>query len=160
MSPQTVSFTPTPTLVAGASGNAVTVGGIPITGTSAPMAIQSGALAGYAQLRDTSRPEYQAQLDQIAGGLVSAFAETDQSATPTQPALPGLFTFAGATGVPADTAVTGLAAEIEVNPNVDPSQGGDITSCATAGSPIPAIPNTRTTRPAIRELHAGEFSRW
>ena len=138
--PQTVSFTPTPTLVAGASGNAVTVGGIPITGTSAPMAIQSGALAGYAQLRDVVAPEYQSQLDQIAGGVVSAFAETDQSATPTQPALPGLFTFAGATGVPADTAVTGLAAEIEVNPNVDPSQGGDIDLLRDGGISDPGNP--------------------
>ncbi len=44
-----------------------------------PMPIQSGALAGYAALRDTLAPQYQAQLDQIAGGLINAFAESDQS---------------------------------------------------------------------------------
>ena len=104
------------------------------------MAIQSGALAGYAQLRDTIAPEYQSQLDQIAGGVVSAFAETDQSATPTQPALPGLFTFPGATGVPADTDVTGLAAEIEVNPNADPSQGGNIDLLRDGGISDPGNP--------------------
>ena len=123
--PQTLSFTPSPTLTAGISGNPVTVDGIPITGASAPMAVQSGALAGLSQLRDTIAPEYQAQLDQISGGLISAFAETDQTGG-TAPALPGLFTFPGATGVPSTTQMTGLSSQIEVNPNVDPSQGGNI----------------------------------
>src|ERR1700677_3348915 len=109
--PQTLSFTPSPTLTAGISGNPVTVDGIPITGASAPIAIQSGALAGLAQLRDTIAPEYQAQLDQISGGLVNAFAETDQTGGPA-PALPGLFTFPGATGVPSTTQVTGLSGQI------------------------------------------------
>ena len=145
--PQTVAFTASPTLVAGASGNAVTVDGIPITGPNAPMAIQSGAVAGYAQLRDQIAPQYQSQLDQIAGGLVSAFAETDQSANPTQPAEPGLFTFAGATGVPSDTDVTGLASQIEVNPNVDPSQGGSLSLLRDGGisNPGSAIYTYNTT---------------
>jgi len=135
--PQTVAFTPSATLVAGMSGNAVTVDGIPITGPNAPMAIQSGALAGYAQLRDQIAPQYQSQLDQIAGGLVSAFAETDQSANPTQPPEPGLFTFVGATGVPAATDVTGLASQIEVNPNVDPAQGGNLNLLRDGGISSP-----------------------
>jgi len=130
--PQTLSFTPSPTLTAGVSGNPVTVDGIPITGASAPMAVQSGALAGLAQLRDTIAPEYQAQLDQISGGLVNAFAETDQTGG-TAPALPGLFTFPGATGVPSTTQVTGLSSQIEVNPNVDPSQGGDVDLLQNGG---------------------------
>ncbi len=88
--PRTVSFTPTPTLIDGLSGGAVTVDGVPITGANSPMPIQSGALAGYATLRDTIAPEYQAQLNQIAGGLINAFAESDQSASPTLPSLPGL----------------------------------------------------------------------
>src|SRR5271167_3970156 len=134
--PQTLSFTPSPTLTAGINGNPVTVDGIPITGASAPMAIQSGALAGLAQLRDTIAPEYQAQLDQISGGLVNAFAETDQSATPTAPPLPGLFTFAGATGVPTPTQVTGLSSQIEVNPNVDPNQGGNLNLLRDGGISI------------------------
>jgi flagellar hook-associated protein 1 len=131
--PRTVSFTPTPTLVDGASGNAVTVDGVPITGANSPMPIQSGALAGYAALRDTIAPEYQAQLDQIAGGLINAFAESDQSATPTQPSLPGLFTTPGATSLPSMSATTGLAAAIEVNPNADPSQGGNPTLVRDGG---------------------------
>lgn len=129
-----LSFTPTATLVAGASGNQVTVDGVPITGASSPMAIQSGALAGLADLRDTVAPEYQAQLDQIAGGLVNAFAESDQSTTTTGlPSLPGLFTYAGATSLPATTDMTGLAASIEVNPAVDPSQGGDVSLLQNGG---------------------------
>ena len=108
----------------------MTVDGVPITGASSPMAIQSGALAGLANLRDTVAPEYQAQLDQIAGGLVNAFAESDQSAKPGLPSLPGLFTYSGATGLPTTTAMTGLAASIEVNPAVDPSQGGDVIFAA------------------------------
>jgi flagellar hook-associated protein 1 FlgK len=123
--PRTLTFTPSPTLTAGASGNSVMVDGIPITGAAAPMAVQSGALAGLTQLRDTIAPEYQAQLDQISGGLVNAFAETDQTGG-TAPALPGLFTFPGATGITTNTQVTGLSSQIEVNPNVDPNQGGSV----------------------------------
>ncbi len=123
--PRTVSFTPTATLTDGASGNAVMVDGVPITGSSSPMAIQSGALAGLANLRDVVAPQNGAQLDQIANGLISAFAESDQKGG-TAPTLPGLFTFPGATGVPANSATTGLASEIEVNANVDPSQGGNV----------------------------------
>jgi flagellar hook-associated protein 1 FlgK len=123
--PRTLSFTPSATLTAGASGNSVMVDGIPITGGSAPMAVHSGALAGLTQLRDVVAPEYQAQLDQISGGLISAFAETDQTGGGAT-TLPGLFTFSGATGVPPLSQVTGLSGQIEVNPNVEPSQGGDI----------------------------------
>jgi flagellar hook-associated protein 1 len=138
--PRTVSFTPTPTLVDGGNGNAVTVDGVPITGANSPMPIQSGALAGYAALRDTLAPEYEAQLDQIAGGLINAFAESDQSATPTQPSLPGLFTTPGATSLPSITATTGLADAIEVNPNADPSQGGDSTLIRDGGISDPGNP--------------------
>jgi flagellar hook-associated protein 1 FlgK len=129
---QTVSFTPMTTYAAGTTGNAVTVDGVPITGSSSPMPIQSGALAGLANLRDTVAPQYQAQLDQIAGGLVDAFGESDQSGSGLA-SLPGLFTYSGATGLPATTAMTGLAAAIEVNPAVDPSQNGDVSLLQNGG---------------------------
>ena len=138
--PRAVAFTPTQTLAAGASGAAVTVDGVPVTGAGAPMAIHSGALAGLTSLRDVIAPKYQAQLDQIAGGLVDAFAETDQSATPTLPALPGLFTFPGATGLPASGAMTGLAATIQVNANVDPSKGGNVNLLRDGGISSPGNP--------------------
>jgi flagellar hook-associated protein 1 len=162
--PRIVSFTPTPTLVDRASGAPVAIQGVPITGVSSPMPIQSGALAGYAALRDTVAPEYQAQLDQIAGGLIHAFAESDQSATPTLPSLPGLFTTAGSTSLPSMSATTGLAAAIEVNPNVDPSQGGNPNLLRDGGIPDPGNP-AYTYNPAgsasftgrIQEL-AGQIS--
>ena len=59
-----------------------------MTGANAIMPIQSGALSGLANLRDTVAPQYQSQLDSIAGGLVNAFAETSTTAA----SLPGLFT--------------------------------------------------------------------
>jgi flagellar hook-associated protein 1 FlgK len=138
--PRTVSFTPTPTLVDGADGGAVTVGGVPVTGANSPMPIQSGALAGYAAVRDTLAPEYQAQLDQIAGGLINAFGESDQSANPTAPSLPGLFTTPGETSLPSMAATTGLAAAIEINPNVDPSQGGNPNLLRDGGISDPGNP--------------------
>ncbi len=131
--PRALSFTPSSTLAAGVSGSPVTVDGVPITGPSAPMAIQSGALAGLATLRDNIAPQYQAQLDQIAGGLIQTFSESDQSATPTQPSVPGLFTFPGATGLPSLGSASGLAAEIEVNPNVDPAQGDNVNLIRDGG---------------------------
>jgi flagellar hook-associated protein 1 len=138
--PRAVSFTPTPTLVDGAAGAAVTVDGVAITGPNSPMPIQSGALAGYAELRDMLAPQYEAQLDQIAGGLINAFAESDQSAAPTLPSLPGLFTTSGATTLPSMTAATGLAGAIGVNPNVDPSQGGNVNLIRDGGISAPGNP--------------------
>jgi len=139
-SPRLLSFTPTPNLTVGATGSAVTVDGVPITGAYAPMAIKSGALAGLVQLRDTIAPQYQAQLDQIAGGLIQTFSESDQSATPTQPNLPGLFTFPGATGVPLLADVTGLSSVIKVNPNVEPTQGGNLNLLRDGGISDPGSP--------------------
>lgn len=124
--PSQVTFTPSGTLGPNQSGNAVLVNGTPITGPSSNMPIQSGAIAGLAQLRDTIAPQYQAQLDQIAGNLMTAFQESDQSTTATGlPSLPGLFTTSGATSVPSSANWTGLANDIAINASVDPSQGGD-----------------------------------
>jgi flagellar hook-associated protein 1 FlgK len=138
--PRAVSFTPTPTLVDGMSGAPVTADGVPITGANSPMPIQSGALAGYAALRDTLAPQYEAQLDQIAGGLINALAESDQSSPPTLPSLPGLFTTPGASSLPSMSAATGLAAAIEVNPTVDPSQGGNVDLLRDGGISDPGNP--------------------
>jgi len=129
---RTVSFTATATYTDGSTGNAVMVDGVPITGSSSPMAIQSGALAGLANLRDVVAPQYGAQLDQIAGGVISAFAETDQTGG-TGTTLPGLFTFSGATGVPSSSDTTGLASGIEVSASVDPSQGGSVNLLRDGG---------------------------
>ena len=68
----------------------------------------------------------QAQLDEMARGLVTLFAESDQvgGGAPTRP---GLFTYSGAPAMPAaGVVVPGLAASISVSASVDPAQGGDV----------------------------------
>lgn len=122
---RSVTFQPTGTYAAGTTGNAVYVDGVAVTGSSAPMPIQSGALAGLANLRDNITVTYQAQLDQTAQGLVTAFAETNPS--PPGNVLAGLFTNGGSTTVPSSAADTGLAGTIAVNAAVDPTQGGTPT---------------------------------
>ena len=120
-SPRTVSFTPTTTYTSGTVGQAVSVDGIPVTGTSAVMPISGGALAGLANLRDQASVSYG---NQLASGVVSSFSESATSAS-GDPTLAGLFTNAGSSTLP--TSATGLAASITVNTRVDPSAGGDVT---------------------------------
>lgn len=121
-----VSFTPTTVYAAGTTGGAVTVDGVPVTGANAIMPISSGAIAGYAQLRDKTLPAYQDQLDQIATKLVGMFAETDQTGG-GNPALPGLFTSSILGGTVPTSTVAGLAANLTVAASVDPAQGGTAT---------------------------------
>ena len=113
-SPMQVTFQQTPAFTASTQGQAVYVDGVPVTGQDSPFKAQSGALAGLVTVRDSLAVTYQAQLDQIASGLITAFQETDQSATPTLPARQGLFTDGG-TSVPSTSTLTpGLAASIKV----------------------------------------------
>ena len=119
-------------LAAGTAGAAVSVDGVAVTGAGAPMPIRAGALAALATLRDAIAPRYQSQLDEIARGLIGAFAEADQSATPTLPDRPGLFTWTGAPGVPTGP-VVGLAGMIAVAASVDPDSGGDVTRLRDGG---------------------------
>ncbi len=124
--PYQLTFSPSGTLGPNQTGAQVLVNGAPITGASSNMPIQSGAIAGLVQLRDDVAPQYQSQLDQIAGNLISAFQETDQSTTNTGlPPLPGLFTAAGLTSVPTSANYAGLANSISIAASVDPSQGGN-----------------------------------
>lgn len=123
--PRQMSFQQTSIYDAGTVGHVVYADGVPITGDGSPMPVTTGRVAALADVRDKIAPAYQSQLDEIARGLIEAFAETDQ-APPAGAALPGLFTFAGATGVPAPGAlVTGLAGGIAIAASVDPEQGGD-----------------------------------
>lgn len=136
-----VAFERTTSLAAGTAGNAVMIDGVPVTGDAATMAIGSGRLMGLAQVRDDMAVTYQRQLDETARGLIETFAERDQSAVPTLPDQPGLFTFAGATGVPlAGTAVDGLAGAIAINATADPARGGDASRLRDGGISNPASP--------------------
>ncbi len=124
--PYQLTFQPSGTLGAAAAGNQVLINGVPITGAPSNTPIQSGEIAGLVNLRDKVAPQYQSQLDQIAGNLITAFQETDQSTTTLGlPPQPGLFTASGLTGVPASSNFTGLANSIAINATVDPAQGGN-----------------------------------
>lgn len=132
VAPFNLTFTPTGNLGANGVGGQVMVNGAPITGASSNMPIQSGAIAGLVQLRDTIAPQYQAQLDQIAGNLITAFQETNQ-VNSAQAARPGLFTTPGATSVPGAANWTGIAGSIMINASVDQTQGGDPTLLRDGG---------------------------
>jgi flagellar hook-associated protein 1 FlgK len=123
--PRTVSFQPIATYDATATGNAVYVDGVQVTGASATMAIQSGKLQGLTQLRDVVATQFQSQLDETARGLIVAFAENDQTGAGGA-SSPGLFTYSGATTIPDSSLVAGLAGRIMVNANADPTRGGNL----------------------------------
>lgn len=132
--PRQVTFAPTANLGPNSVGNPIYADGVPIAGTPHTMSISSGNLAGLVEVRDNIALTYQGQLDEIARGLIEATAETDQSATPTLPAAAGLFTYGGGPAIPTSgTLVAGIAGSIKVNPNVDPSQGGDATLIRDGG---------------------------
>lgn len=131
--PRKLTFQQTATLSPGVDGAAVYVDGVQVTGSGAPLALRSGSILGLTQLRDDIMPQFQNQLDEVARGLVVAFAESDQSGG-GGPDLPGLFTYAGATQAPPPTLIHGLAGQIVVNPTVDPAQGGDATLLRDGGA--------------------------
>jgi len=135
-----VSFDPTIIYDATTVGGSVFVDGVAVAGPDAVMPVNSGRLHGLAQLRDDVAVTYQNQLDEVARGLIEAFAESDQTAV--NPDQAGLFTWSGAPAVPATgTLVTGLASEIEVNANADPDQGGDLDRLRDGGISDPLDPD-------------------
>lgn len=139
--PRKVTFQQSSNLPAGSAGNPVYADGVPIAGTPHVMSISSGKLAGLVDVRDNVALTYQSQLDETARGLIETFAETDQSATPTLPPAAGLFTYAGGPAIPASgTVIHGLAGTIKVNPNVDPSQGGNPERIRDGGISNPSNP--------------------
>jgi flagellar hook-associated protein 1 FlgK len=130
--PRSVSFESSSTLAPGAAGNPITIDGVPVTGDGATMPIRSGNLAGLATLRDEVAPSYQAQLDELARGLVEAFAESDQSGGGGTDRA-GLFTWSGGPGLPAAALSPGIAGSITVNAAVDPSKGGSLDRLRDGG---------------------------
>lgn len=135
-----VSFDHTVVYDATTVGNAVYVDGVPVAGPGSMMPINSGRLHGLAELRDDVAVTYQNQLDEVARGLIEAFAESDQVGT--GPDQAGLFTWPGAPAVPAtSTLQVGLASQIVVNPNADPDQGGNLDLIRDGGISDPLDPD-------------------
>ncbi|KMO11150.1 flagellar hook-associated protein FlgK [Methylobacterium platani] len=131
---RTVAFTPTGAFSAGTQGAAVTVDGVPVTGSGSPMRLSSGRLSGLATLRDETAVAYENQLDAIAGALVDTFQEAD-TRSPADPAYAGpkagLFTAGASATLPGW--VTGLAGRIALNAAVDPQAGGVVASLRDGG---------------------------
>lgn len=125
-SARTVTFDRTLFLSTSDTGLPVYVDGVPITGQGMGMQIASGRLTGLAQVRDDLTATFQSQLDEVARGLITLFAESDQSAVPALPDAPGLFTWSGAPTIPAGgTIEVGLAGLILINPAADRRVGGN-----------------------------------
>jgi flagellar hook-associated protein 1 FlgK len=131
--PRSVTFEAQPIYTAGTVGNAVYIDGIPLAGGSGGNTDASGKIAGLLQLRDDVAGTMQNQLDEIARGLISAFAETDS--TGTLPDQAGLFTWPGGPAIPtAGTLVGGLAGSITLNAAFDSDVGGDPTLLRDGGA--------------------------
>lgn len=128
--PRAVTFTASAGYSAGVAGNAVFIDGIPL----AAERDASGKLAGMVQLRDSVASTLQSQLDEIARGVIEAFAETDPTGG-ALPKAPGLFTWPGAPAMPAvGTLLDGLAGTIRVNAAMDPSLGGNANLLRDGGA--------------------------
>mgnify|MGYP001165981086 CR=1 FL=1 len=122
--PREVTFTPIAGYSPGMDGNTIYVDGVPLSAGVGGNTTASGTLAAMVQLRDDMAGNMQAQLDEVARGLITAFAETDPNGV--QPDAAGLFTWSGAPAIPAaGTLIDGLARDISINPAFDSAQGGD-----------------------------------
>ena len=120
-------------------GGALRIDGIPFVGAQGEKL--GGELGGALQVRDVIAASFGRQLDEVARGLVEAFAESDQSAVPTAPVLAGLFTYSGGPAVPTSgVVVEGMARSLKVNPNVDPSLGGNLGLLRDGGISAPGDP--------------------
>jgi len=119
-----IGFTPSANLQAGASGGRILIDNVPVTGAGAVMKLDSGRIGGLIELRDGAAAQWEVQLDEMARGLISAFAEHDQ--TGAGPDAPGLFSWSGAPGLPAaGTHHPGLARDLHINALADPQAGGN-----------------------------------
>lgn len=105
-------------LAPGAAGPALTIDGVDVTSATSPMKVKNGTIAALTQARDVVAINAQGQLDELSRNLINVFAEADRTASPTQPTLPGLFTYSGAPAMPGNSYVAGLAGDIQVAASV------------------------------------------
>lgn len=120
--PRAVTFQPLAGYSAGVTGNKILIDGVPLQPGVGANTNAGGKLAGMIQLRDSVTTTMQAQLDEMARGLITAFSET----APALADQAGLFTWSGGPAVPpAGVLVNGLARSIKINPAVDPQIGGN-----------------------------------
>lgn len=129
---RTVSFEKMPGYDATTTGNSIYIDGVPLEAGSGSNTSAGGSLQAMLQIRDEIAPRLQGQLDEIARGIITVFAEQDQSGGGGAD-QPGLFTWTSGTVPPTGTRVDGIASSIVVNPAVLSSQGGDPTLLRDGG---------------------------
>ncbi|WP_306118282.1 MULTISPECIES: flagellar hook-associated protein FlgK [unclassified Roseitalea] len=133
-----VTFEPKTAYAPGMTGNTLRIDGVPLVVGQGANTSASGTLSAMIQARDTMAGQAQAQLDEVARGLVAAFAETDQTGGGA-PDRAGLFTHAGGPAIPAaGTLAPGLSLTLSVNAAYDPLQGGDAARLRDGGANGPA----------------------
>lgn len=137
--PREIDFVPSQPLVPGVAGGQISIDGVPFGVEGASRL--GGRVAGLLRLRDDIAVTFNRQLDEIARGLVWAFAEHDQGVPATLPDRAGLFTYPSGSVPAAGIVVDGLAAVIEVNANVDPRRGGIVSRLRDGGISDPLVPN-------------------
>jgi flagellar hook-associated protein 1 FlgK len=112
-------------VVPGQPGGRFLVDGVTVAGPGAVMPLTSGAVQGLVALRDGAALTMEAQLDEAARLLVTAFRETDQTGG-GKPDKAGLFVIDGAASLPpGGVRVPGLALKLEIAASVDPAKGGN-----------------------------------
>lgn len=122
-------------LLPGTPGPSVFIDGVQVSGTNTVMTVRNGKLAAQLAVRDETTLIYEAQMDETARSLISLFAETDQSPSPTLPPATGLFTYDGAPALPvASTQLPGLAGQIKINALFDDRLGGNPALLRDGGS--------------------------
>ena len=140
--PRKILFTPQPAYDANTDGNPVVIDGIPVQSGDNGNSTAKGSLQALLQVRDNIIPTYQAQLDETAHGLITMFAQTDQTGSGVDP-IPGLFTYssyaAGDTLPAAGTLVNGLSAEIKVNDTLIKNKGGEPTLLRDGGYDVDGL---------------------
>jgi flagellar hook-associated protein 1 FlgK len=122
--PRDIIFSSQPGYDASTTGNAVYIDGVPLKAGTGGNTSAMGSLQANLQVRDTIAPKFQAQLDEISRGLVTQFAEKDQTGSGLSD-MPGLFTWSGGTVPASGTVEPGISSSISVSTAVDVSQGGD-----------------------------------
>src|SRR5690606_10083013 len=114
--PRPVAFAATPVYAAGTVGNPVFIDGVPLAPGQGGNTSAMGSLAALLQLRDDAAVTMQRQLDEIARGVIMAFAEPPSGAAST-----GLCVWTEEDGTPhtdlpaAGGIVDGLAGRIELS---------------------------------------------
>lgn len=121
--PRSVTFTRTLAYDATVTGNSIYVDGVAIQAGEGGNTTADGTLGALLQLRDEIAPTFQTQLDEVARGLIEAFAETDPLGVAAD--MPGLFTWSGGTSLTSGVVEPGLAGTITVSTSVIASSGGD-----------------------------------